>query len=116
MMAPNMQKPMMKPTPEVAVNVRFLNSQSGMIGSAARVSTQQKIPRVTAVTRPRPMITLEPQAYSEPAHVVRRMRQVTPTASRAVPAQSILCCTRLTGMCSAVATTNSAMMPRGTLM
>ena len=62
------------------------------------------------------MITLEPQAYSEPAHVVSRMRQVTPTARSAVPAQSILWGTRLTGMCSTVATTNRATMPRGTLM
>ena len=43
------------------------------------------------------MITGEPQAYSEPAQVVSRMMQVTPTERKAVPAQSILCGTRLTG-------------------
>ena len=62
------------------------------------------------------MIGVEPQAYSEPAQVVSRMMQVTPTERKAVPAQSILCGTRLTGMWSTVATTNRATTPRGTLM
>src|SRR5271165_7243226 len=105
MMAPNMEKPMMNPTAEVAVNVRFLNSQSGMIGSGALVSIQQKVASVTRVVRPRAMITVEPQAYSDPAQVVSRMRQVTPTERKAVPAQSILWGTRVTGIWSTVATT-----------
>ncbi len=57
MMAPNMEKPMMNPTAEVAVKVRFLNSQSGMMGSATLVSIQQKMPSVTRATSPRPMIS-----------------------------------------------------------
>ena len=69
-MAPNMEKPMMNPTAEVAVNVRFLNSHRGMMGSEALVSMKQKMPNVTRATSAVPMMTGEPQAYSEPAHVV----------------------------------------------
>ena len=116
MMAPNMEKPMMNPTPEVAVKVRFLNSQSGMMGSEAVVSIQQKMPSEARATSPMPMMTGEPQAYSEPAQVVSRMMQVTPTERKAVPAQSILCGTRLTGMWSTAATTKRATMPSGRLM
>src|ERR1035441_4061508 len=97
MMAPNMEKPMMNPTAEVAVNVRFLKSQSGMMGSEAFVSMKQKMPSDATATSPTPMMTDEPQAYSEPAQVVSKMMQVTPTERKAVPAQSILCGTRLTG-------------------
>src|ERR1700683_3728278 len=116
MMAPNMENAMVNPPPEGPVNVRFLNSQSGMIGSEALVSIQQKMPSVTREVSPRAMIGAEPQAYSEPAQVVSKMMQVTPTERKAVPSQSILCGTRFTGMWSTVATTNRATTPRGTLM
>ena len=62
------------------------------------------------------MIIAEPQAYWDPAQVVSKIMEVTPAESKAVPAQSILRGTRLTGMCSTVATTNRARMPTGTLM
>ncbi len=116
MMAPNIEKPMMNPTPDVAVNVRFLKSQSGMMGSEALVSIQQKIKSVASASSPRPMMVGEPQAYSEPAQVVSRMMAVTPTDRKAVPHQSILWGTRLTGMCRTAATTKSAAMPSGRLM
>ena len=116
MMAPNMAKPMMNPTAEVAVKVRFLKSQSGMIGSEAFVSMKQKMPSDARATSPTPMMTDEPQAYSEPAQVVSKMMHVTPTERKAVPAQSILCGTRLTGRWSTAATTNRATMPSGRLM
>src|SRR5580658_1607236 len=116
MMAPNMAKPMMNPTAEVAVKVRFLKSQSGMIGSDALVSMKQKTHRETKATSPVTMMTGEPQAYSDPAQVVSKMMQVTPRDRKAVPAQSILCGTRLTGRWSTAATTNKAAMPSGRLM
>ena len=98
------------------MKVRFLKSQSGMMGSEALVSMKQKMPSDTRATSPVPMITGEPQAYSEPAHVVSKMMQVTPMERNAVPAQSILCGTRLTGGWSTAATTKRATMPSGTLM
>ena len=86
------------------------------MGSEALVSMKQKMPSDTRATSPTPMMTGEPQAYSEPAQVVSKMMQVTPTERKAVPAQSILCGTRLTGRWSTAATTNRATMPSGRLM
>ena len=116
MMAPNIEKPMMNPTAEVAVKVRFRKSQSGMMGSEALVSMKQKMQSDTRATSPVPMMTGEPHAYSEPAQVVSKMMHVTPMERNAVPAQSILCGTRLTGRWSTAATTKRAAMPSGRLM
>ena len=115
-MAPNIEKPMMNPTPDAAVKVRFLNRTSGISGSAALVSTTQKATRRATPSTPSPMIGPEPQAYWVPPHVVRRMMAVTPDDRKAVPSQSILCGTRLTGMWSTAAMVNRATMPIGTLM
>ena len=53
-MAPNIAKPMMNPTPEAAVKVRFLNKPSGMIGSTAFDSTTQKATNSATPTTPKP--------------------------------------------------------------
>ena len=62
-MAPNIEKPMMNPTPDAAVKVRFLNSTRGIRGSGALVSTTQKATSSAALSTPRPTIRPEPQGY-----------------------------------------------------
>ena len=116
MMAPNIEKPMMNPTPEAALKVRFLNKVSGINGSTAFDSTTQKATSKATPTTPSPMINPEPQAYCVPPQVVSKMMAVTPEDMRAVPSQSILCGTRVAGMWRTAATVNRAMIPMGTLM
>ena len=116
MMAPNIEKPMMNPTPDAAVKVRFLNRVSGISGSTALDSTTQKATINATPATARPMMMPEPHRYWVPPQVVSRMMAVTPDDMRAVPSQSILCWTRLAGMWSTAATVNRATMPMGTLM
>ena len=78
-MAPNMEKPMMNPTAEVAVNVRFLKSQSGMMGSDARVSMKQKIPSDARATSPGTDDDRRTPGVFRSRRVVSRMMQVTPS-------------------------------------
>ena len=54
--APNIAMPIEKPIAFATLNTRERNSDSGMIGSAARVSHQRKTPTSTTPSRASPMI------------------------------------------------------------
>ena len=60
-----------------------------MIGSAARRSCQMKADSSARPAAPRATIVGEPQAYSLPPQVVRRMIALTPAVSSAAPSQSM---------------------------
>ena len=61
-MAPNIAKPMMKPTTLVTENARSLNRCSGSTGSTARRSTTMNIPTRATPTMPRIQIGADDQA------------------------------------------------------
>ena len=53
---------MMNPIPLVTENVRFLNSASGRIGSAARLSASTKSASSTTPSTASPIVWIDPQA------------------------------------------------------
>ena len=85
MIAPNIARPITKPIEDATLKTRERNSLSGMIGSAARVSTLMKIASSTTPATARPTIAGEPHAYSLPPQVVTRIRELTPAVSRTAP-------------------------------
>ena len=83
MIAPNIARPIRKPSDEATRNTLERNSFSGMIGSAARRSTSTKAIRSTTETSASPRIVPEPQRYSLPPQVVTRTSALTPAVSSA---------------------------------
>src|SRR5205814_6044045 len=105
--------PIVKPIALATLKTRERKSESGRIGSAARVSHQTKrISRATP-TIPSPTIAAEPQAYSLPPHVVSRISALTPALRRSAPSTSIRCLTVGVCRCSRVATIRTASAPTG---
>ena len=85
MIAPNIAIPMAKPIALATLKMRERKSWSGRIGSAARLSCQTKAARRPTPTTPSPMISLEPQLYSEPPHVASRINAPTPPLRSPAP-------------------------------
>lgn len=83
--APNITKPAMKPTTDIRLKLRLRKMCSGMIGSAALVSTKTKPTREATPSAMSSMITAESQAYSEPPQVVTSTIAVMPTVRSAAP-------------------------------
>lgn len=83
--APNITKPDMKPTTDISVKLRLRKMCSGMIGSAAFVSTKRKPTSETTPIAMSSMITAESQAYSEPPQVVTSTIAVMPRVSSPAP-------------------------------
>ena len=86
MMAPNIARPITKPSVLATRNTAERNRLSGMIGlrGAALLpdeGRQQRDARRPAGRRS----TAEPQAYSLPPHVVTRMSALTPAVSSVAP-------------------------------
>jgi len=85
MIAPNIARPITKPSPVATRKTEERNSPSGMIGSAARRSchtnaTSRATPATASAT-----ISADPHAYSLPPHVVSRTIALTPAVSSAAP-------------------------------
>ncbi len=83
--APNITKPAMKPTSDMRAKLRLRKMCSGMIGSAALVSTKRNPTREATPSAMSSMMTAEPQAYSVPPQVVTSTIAVMPTVSSAAP-------------------------------
>ncbi len=115
LIAPNIAKPSRKPISEMRVKLRFLNTCSGMIGSATRRSTGMKAAKVTTATATSPRICQEPQAYWLPPQVVMSTSAVMPTPSRPAPSQSMRCSVRYFGRCSRNTSQMKATAPMGRL-
>ena len=83
--APNITKPARKPITDISVKLRLRKMCSGMIGSAALVSTKKKPVSAATPIAISSMITAESQAYSVPPQVVTSTIDVMPTVSSAAP-------------------------------
>ena len=111
--APNMARPITKPIALATRKTLEPNSDSGMIGSAARRSCQMKAASRATPAAARPRMAGEPQAYSFPPHVVRRMIALTPAVSSSAPSQSIVWRCAGVRRCSRKITTSTATAPIG---
>ena len=78
--APNIAIPIAKPIALATLKTLERKSESGRIGSAARVSHQTKRSSRATPTIPSPTIVAEPQAYWLPPQVVSRISALTPAA------------------------------------
>ncbi len=85
MIAPNIARPMTKPSPLATRNTDDRNRPSGMIGSSARRSCQTNAASSAAAASARPTTSGEPHAYSLPPHVVTRTSALTPAVSSVAP-------------------------------
>ena len=83
MIAPNIAIPMVNAIALARSKSRERKRESGMIGSAARLSCQTNRTRSTTPATPSPTIVGEPQAYWFPPHVVSRIRAAIPLARSA---------------------------------
>ena len=72
MIAPKSAKPTMKPTALVTANVWLRKSESGRIGSAARLSRQMKAGSRSALAIINPTTGGEPQPHVVPPRLVKR--------------------------------------------
>ena len=75
----------MNPIPLVTENVRFLNSASGRIGSAARLSTNTNSASNTTPRTANPIVWIDPQAYVVPPRLVQSTTEDSPPASSPAP-------------------------------
>ena len=73
MIAPNIARPITKPSEEATLNTLERNRFSGMIGSLARPSQKMNAISRTTPAIARPMIVPESHAYSLPPQVVTRI-------------------------------------------
>ena len=85
MIAPNIARPITKPSEDATLNTLERNRFSGMIGSGARRSWKTNASSSTTPTIARAMIVPLPHRYSFPPQVVTRIRQHTPAVSSAAP-------------------------------
>ena len=75
----------MNPTPLVTLNVRFLKSVSGRIGSAALRSTNPNATSSTTPSTPSTIIWMESHAHVVPPRLVNNTIEERPLASSAAP-------------------------------
>ena len=87
--APNIAIPIVKPIAFATLNTLERKSESGRIGSAARVSHQAKTASKAAPAMPSPTIVAEPHAYSVPPQDVSKVSAATPPLKRPAPRRSI---------------------------
>lgn len=100
---------------EASVMVRLRKSRSGMIGSAALVSTKMKISARTTAPPTIAPVCQESQSYLSSAKVTHRSRVQTAAVMKKAPAQSTFTLSRLTvGSFSVFCRTMSAMIANGT--
>jgi hypothetical protein len=114
--APNIAKPITKPTPLATLNTWMRKSRKGSIGSLTRRSTTTNPASITTPMIPRAKIGSESHAYCVPPQVVIRISAEAPAARKNAPSQSMLCEMRRVGVFNTVAVTNSAIAAIGTLM
>ena len=81
MIAPNIARPITKPSEEATLNTGERNSFSGMIGSAARRSCQTNAPSSTTPATPARRSSASPSAYSLPPQVVTRISALRPRSA-----------------------------------
>ncbi len=114
MIAPNIARPIRKPSDTATLKTGIRNRLRGMIGSGARRSWNTNAPISRTPTIASAMIVPEPQRYSLPPQVVTRIRQETPAVSSAAPRKSILWRWCGTCRCSLKTMMITAKMPIGT--
>jgi hypothetical protein len=85
MIAPNIARPIRNPRLVATRKIEERKSASGMIGSAARVSCQRNAAMSSTPATPRPTMIGDPQSYSLPPQVVRRISALTPAVSSTAP-------------------------------
>ena len=89
-MAANMPRPSVKPIAVALTKTRFLNSDSGMIGSSARASAITNSTTAASRPRPQPQVSMAPQPwFFDPPKSVKKIRQVVAIESSSTPRMSI---------------------------